>query len=71
MDLCNEENALQQCIRRIQRRGYMVLFTRSSGESIIIDGDTTVTVLGIKGNQVRLAITTPNDFEVQRVKRFI
>ena len=71
MDLCKEENALQQCVRRIQRRGYMVLHTRSSGESIIIDGNTTVTVLDIKGNQVRLAITTPNDFEVQRVKRFI
>ena len=71
MDLYKEENALQQCIRRIQRRGYMALFIRSSGESIIIDGNTTVTVLGVKGNQVRLGITTPNDFEVQRVERFI
>ena len=36
------------------------------GESIIIGDDIIVTVLGVKGNQVKLGITAPTDIAVHR-----
>ncbi len=53
----------------------MLILTRRLSESIIIggEGDTgkvTVTVLGVKGNQVRLGIDAPRDISVHREEIF-
>lgn len=44
----------------------MLLLTRRPGETIHIGDDITVTVLGIKGNQIRLGVNAPQDVEVHR-----
>lgn len=44
----------------------MLILTRRVGETIVIGDDVTVTVLGIKGNQVRIGINAPKDVEVHR-----
>ena len=44
----------------------MLILTRRVGESVMIDGDITVTVLGVKGNQVRVGINAPKEVAVHR-----
>lgn len=44
----------------------MLILTRRIGESLIIDDDTVVTVLGVKGNQVRIGIDAPDDVNIVR-----
>ncbi|MAX51809.1 MAG: carbon storage regulator [Methylophaga sp.] len=44
----------------------MLILTRRIGESLIIDEDTVVTVLGTKGNQVRIGIDAPDDVNIIR-----
>ena len=44
----------------------MLILTRRVGESLMIGNDVTVTVLGVKGNQVRIGINAPKDVEVHR-----
>ncbi len=44
----------------------MLILTRKMDESIIIDGDITVTILNIDGNQVRLGIDAPKSVTVHR-----
>lgn len=44
----------------------MLILTRRVGEALIVGDDVTVTVLGIKGNQVRLGINAPKDVSVHR-----
>lgn len=44
----------------------MLILTRRSGETVNIGNDITVTVLGIKGNQVRLGINAPKEVAVHR-----
>ena len=44
----------------------MLILTRRVGETIIVGDDIVVTVLSIKGNQVRIGITAPKDVTVHR-----
>jgi len=44
----------------------MLILTRRVGESLMIGDDVTVTVLGVKGNQVRIGIQAPKDVAVHR-----
>ena len=44
----------------------MLLLTRRIGETIMIADDVHVTVLGIKGNQVRIGIVAPDNVPVHR-----
>jgi carbon storage regulator len=45
---------------------HVLILTRRVGETLMIGNDVTVTVLGIKGSQVRLGINAPKDVEVHR-----
>ncbi len=44
----------------------MLILTRRVGESIVIGDDVHVTVIAVKGNQVRLAIQAPRETTVHR-----
>lgn len=44
----------------------MLLLTRRVGETIMIGNEVTVTVIGIKGNQVRVGINAPKSVAVHR-----
>jgi carbon storage regulator len=44
----------------------MLILTRRIGESVIIGDDVVTTVLGVKGNQVRLGINAPKHVSVHR-----
>ncbi len=44
----------------------MLILTRRVGETLIIGDDVTVTVLGVKGNQVRIGVNAPKDVSVHR-----
>ncbi len=44
----------------------MLILTRRVGETLIIGNEVSVTVLGVKGNQVRIGINAPKHVEVHR-----
>ena len=44
----------------------MLILTRRVGESLVIGDDVDVTVLGMRGNQVRLGVTAPREISVHR-----
>ena len=44
----------------------MLILTRRVGESLIISDDMKVTVLGIKGNQIRIGVSAPREVAVHR-----
>jgi len=52
------------------KEGKMLILTRRVGETLMIGDEVTVTVLGVKGNQVRLGINAPKDVAVHREEIF-
>lgn len=48
----------------------MLILTRRPNESLNIGTDITVTVLGVKGNQVRIGVNAPKDVTVHREEIF-
>ena len=50
----------------IGRFSDMLILTRRVGETLMIGDEVSVTVLGVKGNQVRIGINAPRDVAVHR-----
>lgn len=48
----------------------MLILTRRVGETVMIGNEVTVTVLGVKGNQVRIGINAPKNVAVHREEIF-
>jgi carbon storage regulator len=44
----------------------MLILTRRVGETLVIGDDVNVTVLGVRGNQVRLGVNAPKEVAVHR-----
>lgn len=44
----------------------MLILTRRIGETLMVGDDVTITVLGVKGNQVRIGINAPKEVAVHR-----
>jgi carbon storage regulator len=44
----------------------MLILTRRVGESLMVGDDVTITVLGVKGNQVRIGVNAPKEVGVHR-----
>jgi carbon storage regulator len=49
----------------------MLILTRRVGESVVIGDEITVTVLDLKGNQIRLGIQAPKDVPVHREEVYV
>ena len=49
----------------------MLILTRRIGETLIIGDDVNITVLGVKGNQVRLGMNAPKDVSVHREEIYL
>ena len=44
----------------------MLILTRKANETLIVGNDVTVTILGVKGNQVRIGVNAPKEISVHR-----
>lgn len=44
----------------------MLILSRRTGETVMIGEDVTVTILGVKGNQVRIGVKAPKNMRVDR-----
>jgi carbon storage regulator len=49
----------------------MLVLTRRAGESIVIGNDVTVTVLEVRGDQIRLGIDAPRDVQIHREEIYV
>lgn len=48
----------------------MLILTRRTGETIMIGADITLTILGVKGNQVKIGVNAPRNIAVHREEIF-
>ena len=48
----------------------MLILTRRIGETLMVGDDVTITVLGVKGNQVRIGVNAPKDVAVHREESY-
>lgn len=56
---------LLSCIEIREEKGMLIL-TRRVGETLMVGDEVTVTVLGVKGNQVRIGVNAPKEVAVHR-----
>lgn len=49
----------------------MLVLTRRAGESIVIGNDVTVTVLEVRGDQIRIGIDAPRDVQIHREEVYV
>jgi carbon storage regulator len=49
----------------------MLILTRRVGESLMIGDEITITVLGVKGNQIRIGVNAPKDVSVHREEIYL
>lgn len=49
----------------------MLILTRRVGETLMVGDDVTITVLGIKGNQVRIGVNAPKNVAVHREEIYL
>jgi carbon storage regulator len=61
---------MQNAITRTKERCPMLILTRRVGEAVMIGEEVTVTVLGVKGNQVRIGVDAPKTVSVHREEIF-
>jgi carbon storage regulator len=54
----------------LPKGGDVLILTRRQNETLMIGDDITVTVIGVKGTQVRLGINAPKDVAVHREEIF-
>jgi len=49
----------------------MLILTRRVGETLMVGDDVSITVLGVKGNQVRIGVNAPKDVSVHREEIYL
>jgi carbon storage regulator len=66
-----QRNKARRVHAKEARSPIMLILTRRVGETVMIGNEVTVTVLGVKGNQVRIGVNAPKDVAVHREEIYV